>query len=507
MRRLYFLFALLFISISPTQISRAQVRLPGVLSDHAVLQRDRPARIWGWASPGEKISVRFHNQSLTAEADDVGEWQVWLKPEAVGGPYTLTVTSEKTTTTLERRDILLGDVWIASGQSNMGMPLKGFNPSTLVKDGEKEIAAAAHPQLRLLVQKEVTSGTPLSDSTDVWSECTPETARDFSAVAYFFGRELSRTEKVPIGLIETTWGGTPAHAWISLDSIINANLTSVATDAINIARDQAKADSIRAVYNREDEAAKVAGQSMPKHPAIPNDHKGAWAPGALYNAMISPYTHYVIKGIIWYQGETDADPARAAYYERVFPTLITDWRRQWAQGDFPFLFVQISSFTSPPDLWGQVRDAQRRTLSLANTGMAVSLDVGLAKDIHPPNKQTVAARLAANARAIAYGEHIEYSSPQFLQATPEGSSIRAWFTHADGLSTPDQQLGDVEVAGEDRKFVPANARIETIEERKTIVATARSVVVPRYIRYGWAGVVTHFVYNAGNFPLGSFTSE
>jgi sialate O-acetylesterase len=507
MRRLYLVLTLFFAAITLEHTSFAQIYLPGVLSDHAVLQRDRPVRIWGWASPAEKISIRFHNQSLTTETDTIGEWQAWLRPEAAGGPYTLTVTSDKTPTPVERHDILLGDVWIASGQSNMEMPLKGFNPSMLVKDGDKEMATATHPQLRLLVQKKAISDTPLSDSADTWSECTPETARNFSAVAYFFGRELSQKENVAIGLIDTTWGGTPAHAWISLDSIANANLASVAVDAGHIARDQARADNIRATYNRQDESAKSAGQPAPIHTAVPNDHGGSWVPGTLYNAMISPYTHYAIKGVIWYQGETDASPARAAYYQRVFPTLIDDWRRRWAQGDFPFLFVQISSFTSAPDLWGQVRDAQRRTLSLSNTGMAVTLDVGIANNIHPPDKQTVAARLAANARAIAYGEHMEYSSPQFVQATIEGNSIRAWFTHADGLTTRNQSLGDVEVAGDDNRFVAANARIEMVDGMETIVATAPSVAAPRYIRYGWAGVVTHFVYNGAGFPLETFLSE
>jgi sialate O-acetylesterase len=507
MRRLSLLFALFFVPIFSARTSLAEVRLPGVLSDHAVLQRDRPVRIWGWASPGEKISVLFYHQSLTAETDAAGEWQVWLRPESAGGPYTLTVTSDKTPVPVERHDILLGDVWIASGQSNMNMPLKGFNQGMLVKDGDKEIAAATHPRIRLLVQKKDTSNTPLPDSTDAWTECTPETARNFSAVAYFFGRELSQKENVAIGLIDTTWGGTPAHAWISLDGIADANIHSVDIDAGNIARDQARADRVRAAYHREDEAAKAGGLPMPSHPPIANDHAGSWVPGTLYNAMISPYTRYAIKGVIWYQGETDAAPTRAAYYQRVFPALITDWRRQWAQGDFPFLFVQISSFTSAPDLWGQVRDAQRRTLSLENTGMAVTLDVGLAHNIHPPDKQTVAARLAANARAMAYKERVEYSSPQFVQATTEGSSIRAWFTHADGLTTRNQPLGDVEIAGEDGKFVPADARIGSIDGAETIIATAASVSSPRYIRYGWGGVVTHFIYNSTGLPLGTFLSE
>ena len=226
-------------------------------------------------------------------------------------------------------------------------------------------------------------------------ECTPETASHFSAVAYFFGREISEREKVPVGLIDTTWGGTPAHSWISPDGLASANLTSVFEDAATIARDQGRADQIRANYAREDAAAQAAGKPLPSHPRIPMDHSGAWAPGTLFNAMIAPYTRFTIKGAIWYQGETDSDAKRAPYYLRVFSTLISDWRNQWGEGNFPFFFVQISSFNSPAPGWPVVRDAQRRTLFMRNTGMAVTLDVGTPNNVHPPDKQTVGNRLGA----------------------------------------------------------------------------------------------------------------
>jgi sialate O-acetylesterase len=483
----------------------AEIRLPGVFSDHAVLQRDQPVRIWGTALPKEVISLQFHMQSVTAVADEMGEWEVWLQPEPAGGPYVLSVSGNQGSR-LERKDLLVGDVWIASGQSNMNMPLKGFNAGMLIKDGEKEIAAAHHPRIRMLIQKKATSNVPQYQSDDSWSECTPDTARNFSAVAYFFGREISKREDVPVGLIDITWGSTPAHSWISPIGISEANLTSVAADGDMIAQDQARADRIRAQYKEEDDMNRQEGKPLGTHPAIPNDHAGSWVPGTLFNAMISPYTRYSIKGVIWYQGETDAVPARSMYYQRVFPALIQDWRRHWAQGDFPFLFVQISSFHSAPELWAQVRDAQRRTLSLVNTGMAVSLDVGVENNIHPPDKQMVATRLAANALHIAYGEAGEFSSPLFLQTSVEGNSIRCWFTHADGLNTRESTLGDFEVAGEDGRFVPAVAYVEKVGSSDTIIASAPSIAAPRFVRYGWAGVVTHFVYNRAGFPLGTFTS-
>ncbi|RXH54571.1 sialate O-acetylesterase [Granulicella sibirica] len=479
----------------------AEVALPHVLSDHAVLQREKPVRIWGSAAPSENVTVKFHGQTVTAQADTFGLWEAWLKPEAAGGPFTLTVSGDATATPLQRTDILVGDVWIASGQSNMEMPLKGFNGAPL-KDQEKEIAAASQPKLRLLLQKKRTSATPLGDSEDTWTQCTPDTAKDFSAVAYFFGREISNKEHVPIGLIDTTWGGTPAHSWISPQGIAYANLPSVATDAGKIAQDQGSADALKARYAIEDAALKAAGKPLPTHPRLPSDHGGSWTPGTLFNAMIAPYTMYTIKGAIWYQGETDASAERAPNYNRVLTALIQDWRRQWAQGEFPFLFVQISSFGNGTE-WGTLRDAQRRTLELGGTGMAVTLDVGLAANIHPPDKQTVGNRLALSALQDVYGEKLEGTSPLFVEATPEGSAMRVWFSHAEGLTTKGKPLGGFEIAGADRKYVPATGTIE----KNTILLSSPSVPAPRYVRYAWTGTVNDWLYNAAGLPAGSFTSE
>src|ERR1700761_5327794 len=259
----------------------AAVQLPNLFSDHAVLQRDRPVRVWGMGQAGEMVTVRFHGQTVTAETDSVGNWEAWLKPEAAGGPYTLSISSNLSTVPIERKDILVGDVWLASGQSNMEFPLAGFTgtiPAPL-KDGEKEIAAANHPRIRLLLQKKATSTVPLAEASDAWTECTPDTARHFSAIAYFFGREISEREKVPVGLIDTTWGGTPAHSWISPEGLAAANLTSVFEDGGQIAVEQGRADQIKAYYAREDAALQAEGKPAATHPRIPTDHGGAWAPG------------------------------------------------------------------------------------------------------------------------------------------------------------------------------------------------------------------------------------
>ena len=249
------------------------------------------------------------------------------------------------------------------------------------------------------------------------------------------------------------------------------------------------------------------GRPVPKHPGIPSEALGPFLPGVLFNAMIAPYTRYSIKGVIWYQGETDRDAPRAPYYDRVFPTLIRDWRKQWAEGDFPFLFVQISSFEAKTGDWGAVRDAQRKTLSLRNTAMAVTLDIGSKKVIHPPDKETVSARLVAAARGIAYGEDLKWQSPTFERATIEGSTVRVWLSHAEGLTAKDNTLSDFELAGSDLVYHLAEAKIEKYGDAETIIVSSRDVIAPLYVRYGWAPYVTCYIYNGSGLPLGTFSSQ
>lgn len=484
----------------------AEVRLPHVLSDHAVLQREQPVRIWGWSAAAEHVTVKFHDQTVVAQADAWGSWQVWLKPEKAGGPYTLTVSGDATAAALQRTDILVGDVWLASGQSNMEFPLQGFGPEMPLKDQVKEIAAASHPNIRLLLQSRNNSAIPLTDSNDVWSICTPDTAKTFSAIAYFFGRKIAEEEQVPIGLIDSTWGGTPAQAWISAEGVAWAGLPNMPIENAIAMNDLARTAEIKNQYAVEDAADKAAGKPVVKHPKYGRD-RAPFVPTVLYNGMIAPYTKYTIKGAIWYQGESDRDTAnRWFYYSKVFPALIQDWRKQWGEGEFPFLYVQISSYGAG-DGWGNVRDAQRRTLELVNTGMAVTLDVGNPTNIHPPDKQTVGGRLAQTALGMVYGKKLEAASPTFEQATTEGASIRAWFSHADGLKSSDSEIGDFEVAGENRKFVAATAKIERVGDRVTVVANAPGVAAPVYVRYGWAGTVKSYLYNAGGLPMGTFTSD
>jgi sialate O-acetylesterase len=487
----------------------AEVRLPNALSSHAVLQRDQPIHIWGWSDPGETVTVHFHDQTRTASADDLGKWSLWLSPEHAGGPYTLTAQGSSSSSSasgspITLSDILVGDVWIASGQSNMEMPLNGFPGSAVLKNAQQEIAQANLPTVRLLRIEHKTSFFPVNDITATWTECTPETAAEFSAVAYFFGREINSREHVPIGLIDSTWGGTPVEAWTSMDRIgSDPGMMPIFSAWAHFTDELADTDQIIAKEKREDAAAEQAHQPKPEHPWHPNGL--SWQPASLYNGMIAPLVPYTIKGTIWYQGETNSAPDRAPYYDRFFSAMIQDWRTKWSDGNFPFLYVQISNFDSPGENWGLLRDQQRRTLAVANTAMAVTLDIGEKNNVHPPDKQTVGARLALGARALVYGEpQLEYSGPLFRTAAVEGSSMRVWFDHAkDGLAAHGAQLAGFEIAGADGKFVPATAKIDG----STVVVEAQGVSKPKAVRYAWQGWTDANLFNKENLPASTFTSE
>jgi len=295
-----------------------------------------------------------------------------------------------------------------------------------------------------------------------------------------------------------------AEAWVSLQSIsADAALMPVFATRAHMMQTQDEMAAILAKERREDEAARQAGQAAPHHAWHPNP--ASWAPAALFNGMVAPAVNYTIKGVIWYQGESNSRPGFAPMYARIFPALIADWRAQWHKGDFPFLFVQISSFTSDAtEAWAVIREAQRRSLSVANTAMAVTIDIGDPNNVHPADKQTVGARLALAARALAYGENVEYSGPLFRQATPEGDAMRIWFDHAaNRLVAKGSALQGFEIAGDDCRFVSATARIDG----KTVVVGSAGVAEPKYVRYGWANAPVVNLFNSEGLPASPFTSE
>jgi sialate O-acetylesterase len=480
--------------------ARAQVTLPRILSSHMVVERDLPVHVWGIAAAGEQVSVSFRGETRATAASELGRWSLYLKPGAAGGPFAMTVTGTDGSTapqTITLDDILVGDVWVASGQSNMEFMMHQ------AATADQDLPHADIPNIRLLVVKKAASAFPLDDvQTDGWAASTPDTAKDFSAVAWYFAREIGQREHVAVGVIDSTWGGTPGEAWTRMTALGEdaalaplfaswGRMTERQTDAL--LREQNK--------QRMVDAAKAAGKPAPVLPWVPT--LDSWGPGMLWNGMIAPLTPMPIRGVIWYQGESNSVLERAPLYGRVFRTLIEDWRREWGVGDFPFLYVQISNFKSTPgEDWATLRDQQLKTLELRNTAMAVTIDIGNPDNVHPTDKVDVGLRLARAARVLSYGETLEDSGPIFRQATPEGAAIRAWFDHAAGLAAKGGAVTGFEVAGADGKFVPATATIEGA----SIVASSPDVAQPVFVRYGWANSPDCNLFNGDELPASPFTS-
>jgi sialate O-acetylesterase len=476
--------------------SHADVTLPSLLADHMVLQRGLPVHAWGMASAHEPVSVTFRGETQSTTADELGRWSLYLPPGAAGGPFQMSV---KGTNTIVLNDILVGDVWVASGQSNMEFPMKELTKA------DAEIAAAKFPQIRILRIEHRPSDFPRSDvDVKTWTACTPDSAPDISAVAYYFARDLYQKMNIPIGVIESYWGGTPADSWTSLRAISSdASLMPVFAARAGITDKREYGLLLRQKEDHDlDQAeaqAKAEGKPAPNRPWRPDF--AAWAPAALYNGMIAPLTRFAIRGVIWYQGEANADSERAPLYARLFRTMIDDWRRAWDEGDFPFLFVQIANWNTGPDgRWPEVRDAQRQALVLRNTGMAVTIDIGDPVDIHPKDKLDVGLRLARAARAISYGEKIEWSGPLYRGLTREDHALRVWFDHADGMMAKDGPLVGFEIAGADGKYVSADAKIEGA----SVVVSSSAVPDPVSVRYAWAANPTCNLYNRDGLAASPF---
>ena len=494
-------------------MAQAEVTLPRILSSHMVVQRDLPVHVWGLASPGEDVSVTFRGETRATKAGNLGRWSLYLKPGAAGGPFELTVKGVPATVdgvaakldSITLDDVLVGDVWVASGQSNMEFSMNGGfgGADTAAAD----LPHAGIPNIRLLIVKKLASQYPKDDiDTDIWpgwTASTPETAKNFSAVAWYFAREIEKREHVPVGVIDSTWGGTVADTWTRAAALgANAALAPVFVQWGKMTeREEDELLKAKDEQRQRDEA-KAQGKPEPQFPWHPQLE--SWGPGMLWNGMIAPLTPFPIRGVIWYQGESNSSPDRAPLYKQVFSTMIEDWRHEWGVGDFPFLFVQISNFKSGPgESWAVLRQQQLKTLALRNTAMAVTIDIGNPDDVHPKDKLDVGHRLALAARAIEYGEDINYSGPIFRQATPEGNAIRVWFDHhAKGLVAKGGALTGFEVAGADGKFQPATATIDGNE----VIAKSDAVPEPRSVRYGWANSPQCNLFNGEGLPASPFTS-
>jgi sialate O-acetylesterase len=468
-----------------------------------VIQRELPVHVWGAAAPGESVTVSFRGETRATQANPLGRWSLYLKPDAAGGPFQITVTGSapagapvEQPITLD--DILVGDLWVASGQSNMEFAMR--QASTAAQDLPK----TTNPRIRLLMIRKKAADFPQDDAdTDGWTVSNPESAKDFSAVAWYFARDIEQREHVPVGVIDSTWGGTVGESWVRLTALgEDASLAPVFVARGKMIERAADAEREIRDEERQRAEAQAQGKPIPKFPWHPP--LASWGPGLLWNGMIAPLTPMAIRGAIWYQGESNSALARVHSYDRIMRTLIEDWRRQWGVGDFPFLYVQISNYTSTPaEDWASLRQQQVKTLEMKNTAIAVTIDIGNPVDVHPTNKLDVGLRLARAARALSYGETVEYSGPMFRQATPEGNAIRVWFDHAQGLTAKGGTVTGVEVAGADGKFSPATATIDGA----TLVATSPDVPVPIFVRYGWANSPQCNLFNAEGLPASPFTSE
>jgi len=624
----------------------AEVRLPRLFGDNMVLQRDKPIAVWGWASPGEKVTVHFNGQTKTVRTDKQGQWSLRLDPMSAGGPYQMTVNGGKSDKTFT--NVMIGEVWICSGQSNMEMPIAGWGK---INNYRQEIADANFDAIR---QIKVPNTVALIPQTDIpsgeWKVCSPQTAGDFSATAYFFARELYQKLHIPIGLINTSWGGTMVETWTSRGAFeqsdefrgmigtmksgsdikklgeekkdeltkkivaLQGSMTGDETQYASTGLDDAHWEKMKLpgqweqagmgledldgiVWFRKviDISAAEAGQAAVLDVGKIDDadetyvngvkvgattnyttHRqymlpagvlkagrnviavrvedtggnggiygepgelkctigvreislaGDWsfrvarivmntamgpnsAPTLLFNAMINPLIPYTIRGAIWYQGEANA--GRAYQYRKAFPLMITDWRQHWKEGDFPFYFVQLASWNADNgnsqrgSTWAELREAQAMTLSLPNTGMAVTTDIGNSIDIHPKDKQDVGKRLAFIALNNLYGQTMEYSGPVYQSMQVDGQKVILHFSHTgSGLSTPDKYgyLRGFEVAGSDHVWHYAKAGIQGDK----VVVWSDVVTSPVAVRYGWMDdALENNLFNKEGLPAPPFRTD
>ncbi|GGF06433.1 9-O-acetylesterase [Hymenobacter cavernae] len=449
-----------------------------------VLQRETKVPIWGWAEPGEKVTISFQGKTYSAAPGAGGKWQATLPAMPAGGPYTLTIKGQNTIT-LE--DVLIGDVWLASGQSNMEMPLRDKNAPApgaypVVLNAEQEVAAASFPKIRqFTVQKEVAYQPRSENQGSAWMVCSPGTAGQFSAVAYFFARDLFQQYNIPIGLINSPWGGTPAEAWVSGEAL----------------------KQLPDFQARVVEQEKLGQQGVQPTEQVKNAQN---LPSVLYNGMIAPLIPYALKGVIWYQGESNT--GRSYQYRTLFPTLIKDWRSRWGT-DLPFLFVQLANFTKalpePAESgWAELREAQAMALTLPRTGMAVAVDVGDASDIHPANKQAVGHRLALVARNVAYGEKVVASGPTYESMSIKGNQVRLKFRNlGSGLQVKGDTIKGFAIAGADKKFYWATAT----QQGQELLVTSAAVPNPVAVRYDWANNPKGNLYNKEGLPAAPFRTD
>jgi sialate O-acetylesterase len=439
----------------------ANVSLPAIFGDHMVLQQQSEVTVWGWASPSEEVTITgsWDQKAVKTKASNLARWSLKLQTPAAGGPYTIQVSGQNKFTI---QDVLIGEVWLCSGQSNME-----WTTSAGIDQGQGEIAKAQYPAIRFFTVTKKSADGPQLDLEGHWEVCSPQTMPHFSAVGYFFGQKIHETLKMPVGLINSSWGGTPAEVWLHPQAVAADPMLASA-------------------------AARLT--EVPYGPI---------QPGKAYWAMISPLIPFRLAGALWYQGESNVTTAAA--YEQLLPALIGNWRSAWQQ-DFPFYYVQIAPYKYGDNYSGVLlRDSQRKAMATPNTGMVVISDVGNTQDIHPRNKIPVGQRLANWALHHTYGQkEVVFSGPLYRGMQVQGNKIRLSFDNtAPGLMVKGQQLGTFEIAGDDQQFVPAEAKIAG----NTVLVWAKSVKKPVAVRYGWHNTAEPSLFNKAGLPASSFRTD
>jgi sialate O-acetylesterase len=505
--------------LSTALSAHAELRLPAIIGDNMVLQQKQANPVWGWDTPGTAVKVTFGGETQTATADAKGKWTVKLAPvPASANPATMTIAG---TTTRELKNILVGEVWLCSGQSNMGFTVDRC------WDADLDVAIAKQPQIRLISVPNVGTQELQDDFKGQWEECSPATVGAFTAVGYHFGRVLHEMLGVPVGLIDNAWGGSACEAWVRRDLLekderfkkmisqwkgIESTFTEEAF-AKQLADHQKKLEAWNAQRREAVKAGKLFTASAPRAPQ--NPLKGQKRPGNLYAGCLNPIIGYGIKGAVWYQGESNAPQAHE--YSYLFPMMITHWRHEWKQGDFPFYWVQLADYkpeqAEPGDSdWAELRESQTKTMSkIPNGGQCIITDLGEANDIHPKNKRDVAERLVRWALAKDYGVKVVYRSPEFKDMKIEGGKALLTFDHApQGLRTVDvDEVRGFAICGADKKWVWAKASIIGGSKKGTnqIEVSSPQVPQPVAIRYAWADNPVCNVYSAEGLPLTPFRTD
>ncbi len=479
--------------------AHAEIKLSALFSDHAVLQSETSVPVWGWADPGEEVTVEFAGQKKQAKAGADGKWLIKLDTMAASAtPGELVATAGAKT--LKATDVLVGEVWLGSGQSNMAMTV------SRAKDLEAEKAAATDTTIRMFTEKSGAAKTPQAECKGSWLVCSAETVPNFSATLYFFGREVQKQIKVPMGLINSSVGGTPIESWID-DKAQHAK--PELSDFFKPSDKPFNAEQAAALYQKQlakwaldVKAAKAEKKSLPRRPQDPIQLRERKANvGGLYNGKIAPLVGYALRGAIWYQGEANAQPGKSNFYQFQLPLLVEDWRQRWGS-DFPFAWVQLPNFNRGEN-WCEVREGMFKTLRLPKTGMAVTLDIGEAGNIHPVNKQEVGRRLSLWALGSVYGKGGAVSGPRFSGSEINGGNVTLNFTHTDGGLVFKGETKGFVLAGEDKQWHEAAAKIDGDK----IILSSPDCAKPIAARYAWDAQPPVTLWNGAGLPASPFRTD